>query len=98
IAAAVAAVAGPIVSVVAPAHPDEAAATLADTRRCAALLGFVPTSDLPGLVARQWLACSPRPSVPRTRCGTVPPAPPDPSVPGSPPGTVSRTPDLVEAV
>ncbi len=36
-----------------PAHPDEPAATLADTGRCAALLGFVPRLDLEAVVRRQ---------------------------------------------
>jgi len=33
--------------------PDEADATLADTRLCRELLGFVPTTDLNGLLTRQ---------------------------------------------
>lgn len=36
-----------------PVSPEEADATLADTRVCRELLGFVPTTDLPGLLARQ---------------------------------------------
>lgn len=36
-----------------PVSPDEADATLADTRVCRELLGFVPTTDLAGLIARQ---------------------------------------------
>lgn len=36
-----------------PVSADEADATLADTRVCRELLGFVPTTDLPGLLARQ---------------------------------------------
>lgn len=39
--------------VVRPALSDEADATLADTRVCRDLLGFVPTTDLRGLLARQ---------------------------------------------
>lgn len=39
--------------VVRPASSDEADATLADTRVCRDLLGFVPTTDLRGLLARQ---------------------------------------------
>lgn len=37
----------------APAGSEEVAATLADTERCARLLGFVPSTDLPALVQRQ---------------------------------------------
>jgi nucleoside-diphosphate-sugar epimerase len=36
-----------------PAPPEDPAATLADTARCRALLGFVPSTDLPVLVRRQ---------------------------------------------
>lgn len=36
-----------------PAGPHEVSATLADTRRCAQLLGFVPTTDLAALLCRQ---------------------------------------------
>ncbi len=36
-----------------PVSADEADATLADTRVCRELLGFVPITDLPGLLARQ---------------------------------------------
>lgn len=36
-----------------PVFADEVDATLADTRVCRDLLGFVPTTDLPGLLARQ---------------------------------------------
>lgn len=36
-----------------PVSVDEADATLADTRVCRELLGFVPTTDLPGLLTRQ---------------------------------------------
>lgn len=36
-----------------PVLPDEADATLADTRVCREVLGFVPTTDLPVLLARQ---------------------------------------------
>lgn len=36
-----------------PVSSIEPPATLADTRRCLALLGFVPTTDLPTLVRRQ---------------------------------------------
>lgn len=39
--------------VVGPAATEEADATLADTRVCRELLGFVPTTDLPALLARQ---------------------------------------------
>lgn len=39
--------------VVGPASTEEADATLADTRVCRELLGFVPTTDLPALLARQ---------------------------------------------
>ena len=38
---------------VVPAAQEEVPATLADTALCAAQLGFVPTTDLPALVARQ---------------------------------------------
>jgi nucleoside-diphosphate-sugar epimerase len=36
-----------------PAHPAEVSDTLADTRRLRRLLGWVPETDLPALVARQ---------------------------------------------
>lgn len=36
-----------------PVAPDDVAATRADVGRCADLLGFVPVTDLPSLVARQ---------------------------------------------
>lgn len=39
-----------------PAATEEVPATRADTRRCAALLGFVPHTDLSALVARQLAA------------------------------------------
>jgi nucleoside-diphosphate-sugar epimerase len=39
--------------VVEPVSAVEPPATLADTRRCQALLGFVPVTDLPALVRRQ---------------------------------------------
>ena len=39
--------------VLAPAGAEEPTATLADTRRCERLLGFVPSTDLPALVRRQ---------------------------------------------
>jgi nucleoside-diphosphate-sugar epimerase len=39
--------------VLGPAGPEEVAHTRADTRRCAAALGFVPRTDLATLVARQ---------------------------------------------
>lgn len=42
-----------VVTVVIPAATEEPAATLADTTRCRALLGFAPTTDLRDLVARQ---------------------------------------------
>lgn len=38
---------------VVPASDDEVPATRADTRRCARVLGFVPTTDIHRLVARQ---------------------------------------------
>lgn len=51
---AVAAVVGvPVRPVVAPAGPEEPAVTRADTRRCEELLGFVPVTDLVGVVRRQ---------------------------------------------
>ncbi len=40
-------------TVVAPAHPDEVADTLADTRLLRRLAGFVPETDLRAVVARQ---------------------------------------------
>ena len=39
--------------VIEPAGPAEPVATLADTRRCRRLLGFVPVTDLTALIARQ---------------------------------------------
>jgi nucleoside-diphosphate-sugar epimerase len=39
--------------VVEPVGPAEPVATLADTRRCRRLLGFVPVTDLAALIARQ---------------------------------------------
>lgn len=48
---------------VVPAHPDEAPFTRADVRRCRTLLGFVPTTDLADLIARQAAATSPRDTV-----------------------------------
>lgn len=47
---------------VTPAAAVEAEATLADTTRCHDLLGFVPTADLPALVA--WQLAASGPSVP----------------------------------
>lgn len=56
----VAAVVGVGASVeVVPAHPDEAPFTAADVTRCRSLLGFVPTTDLADLIARQAAATSP---------------------------------------
>jgi nucleoside-diphosphate-sugar epimerase len=43
-----------------PADPAEVADTLADTRRLRRLIGFVPETDLPTLVARQVAAARPR--------------------------------------
>jgi nucleoside-diphosphate-sugar epimerase len=43
-----------------PAGPAEPVATLADTRRCRQLLGFVPVTDLTALIARQ-AAAAPTP-------------------------------------
>lgn len=43
------------------AAAEEVPATRADTRRCAALLGLVPTTDLTDLVARQLAASRPLP-------------------------------------
>lgn len=45
---------------VVPAATEEVAATLADTRRCADRLGFVPTTDLRDVVARQVAAADVR--------------------------------------
>lgn len=45
----------------APAPAVEPAATLADTSRCRRLLGFVPSTDLLDVVARQAAAASPAP-------------------------------------
>lgn len=42
-----------VATIVVPAEPVEAPATLADTRRCREWLGFVPRTDLPALVRRQ---------------------------------------------
>lgn len=47
--------------VIEPAGPAEPVATLADTRRCRRLLGFVPVTDLAALVARQ-AAAAPAPT------------------------------------
>lgn len=44
-----------------PVNREEPPATLADTRRCATLLGFSPRTDLPALVRRQLHASSPTP-------------------------------------
>lgn len=44
---------------VVPVDVAEPPATLADTRRCRSLLGFVPTTDLDALVARQLAAARP---------------------------------------
>lgn len=44
-----------------PAATEEVPATRADTGRCAALLGFVPHTDLSALVARQLAATRPGP-------------------------------------
>lgn len=52
----------PLVTRTAPATADEAAATLADTRRCTEVLGLTPRTDLAGLVARQ-IAAVPSPTV-----------------------------------
>jgi nucleoside-diphosphate-sugar epimerase len=49
----------PVRTVVEPAHQDEVADTLADTRRLRALVGFVPETDVPSLVARQARAAVP---------------------------------------
>jgi nucleoside-diphosphate-sugar epimerase len=46
---------------VVPAHADEVGDTLADTRRLRRLLGWVPQTDLPALVARQVAAEPVRP-------------------------------------
>lgn len=42
-----------LTTTVSPAGDDEPAATLADTARCEALLGFRPSTDIESLVARQ---------------------------------------------
>lgn len=42
-----------VITTVTPAATEEPPATLADTTRCRALLGFVPVTDLRSLVARQ---------------------------------------------
>jgi nucleoside-diphosphate-sugar epimerase len=47
--------------VIEPAGPAEPVATLADTRRCRRLLGFVPVTDLAALIARQ-AAAAPTPA------------------------------------
>ena len=47
------ALAVPVETRTVPAAAVEPAATLADTRRCARLLGFVPSTDLASLVTRQ---------------------------------------------
>lgn len=49
--------------VVQPASSDEVDITLADTTRCSQLLGFVPRTDLRGLLARQVAAQTPRPAM-----------------------------------
>lgn len=57
ICATVAAVAGVgLQMVVTPAGDEEPPATLADTRRCEALLGFTPATDLESLIRRQAVA------------------------------------------
>jgi nucleoside-diphosphate-sugar epimerase len=43
----------PVRTAVVPSHPDEVGDTLADPRRLERLIGWVPETDLPGLVARQ---------------------------------------------
>jgi nucleoside-diphosphate-sugar epimerase len=48
-----AAVGEDVTTTITAAASEEPAATLADTARCQALLGFVPSTDLPALVARQ---------------------------------------------
>jgi nucleoside-diphosphate-sugar epimerase len=53
IAAVGTAVGRPVATVVEPAGIHEPSATLADTTRCKRLLGFVPTTDITELVARQ---------------------------------------------
>ncbi len=59
VAAVAAAVDADVRTTISPAAAEEPPATLADTTRCAALLGFVPSTDLPNLVARQAAAASP---------------------------------------
>lgn len=49
--------------VVQPASSEEVDVTLADTTRCSRLLGFVPQTDLHGLVARQMEAMAPIPEM-----------------------------------
>jgi nucleoside-diphosphate-sugar epimerase len=49
----VAAVGRPIEIVRKPAHPHDVPVTLAGTSRCADVLGFTPSTDLPALIARQ---------------------------------------------
>lgn len=67
LAATVAAVLGrPVTVLTAPASRAEDDATLADTTRCRFLLGFVPLTDLPALVARQAAAAG-IPVTPTTR-------------------------------
>ena len=57
ICASVASVVGvPLEMVVTPAGDEEPPATLADTQRCQALLGFTPATDLDGLIRRQAVA------------------------------------------
>lgn len=63
--------------VVTPAAHVEVPATRADTRRCADLLGFVPHTDLPALVARQLAASRPTADDPRS---SLPRPLPDPSL------------------
>jgi nucleoside-diphosphate-sugar epimerase len=43
----------PLATTLVPAHPDEVADTLADVRQLRGAVGFVPTTDLRALVARQ---------------------------------------------
>jgi nucleoside-diphosphate-sugar epimerase len=49
-----------VTTVIAPAHPDEVADTLADTRLLRRLAGFAPLTDLRSVVARQAFAAAPR--------------------------------------
>lgn len=57
-----AAVGSEVPLVIEPVSAVEPPATLADTRRCRDLLGFVPTTDLPALVRRQ-AAAQPAPAL-----------------------------------